>query len=308
MGNPDTINIPKESGYNWMACQKSISENDISAAYGNSDNTLVISGIGAGSSVKSISITFNADASVNEDYVGSVEFKGLGKDGVENNYTPSNTKSVNDKTIILDFSDKPRLANGSISIKFNNPVEIASVLLKDKNDNSKEINSIGTRSLISRMTSSVSGMFSSIFGRIAGDKETRALKAAERADKKAARQAEIAAAREAKKMAKLLVKQQKEEARKLKESLAVQSADIGALESKSVSAGTETAALADQDVEFEARSSGIDQWNKSAVAAIKRGNSGKKNGSFPVVPFAAGAMVLCACGAGVFIYRKKKSL
>lgn len=308
MGNPDTINIPKESGYNWMACQKSISENDISAAYGNSDNTLVISGIGAGSSVKSISITFNADASVNEGYVGSVEFKGLGKDGVEKNYTPSNTKSVNDKTIILDFSDKPRLANGSISIKFNNPVEIASVLLKDKNDNSKEINSIGTRSLISRMTSSVSGMFSSIFGRIAGDKETRALKAAERADKKAARQAEIAAAKEAKKMAKLLVKQQKEEARRLKESLAVQNADIGALESKSVSAGTETAALADQDVEFEARSSGIDQWNKSAVAAIKRGNSGKKNGSFPVVPFAAGAMVLCACGAGVFIYRKKKSL
>ena len=308
MGNPDTINIPQKSGYNWMACQKSISENNISAAYGNSDNTLVISGIGAGSSVKSISITLNADASVNEGYVGSVEFKGLGKDGVENNYTPSNTKSVNDKTIILDFSDKPRLANGSISIKFNNPVEIASVLLKDKNDNSKGINSIGTRSLISRMTSSVSGMFSSIFGRIAGDKETRALKAAERADKKAARQAEIAAAREAKKMAKLLVKQQKEEARRLKESLAVQNADIGALESKSVSAGTETAALADQDVEFEARSSGIDQWNKSAVAAIKRGNSGKKNGSFPVVPFAAGAVVLCACGAGVFIYRKKKSL
>ncbi len=308
MGNPDTINIPKESGYNWMACQKSISENDISAAYGNSDNTLVISGIGAGSSVKSISITFNADASVNDGYVGSVEFKGLGKDGVEKNYTPSNAKSVNDKTIILDFSDKPRLANGSISIKFNNPVEIASVLLKDKNDNSKEINSIGTRSLISRMTSSVSGMFSSIFGRIAGDKETRALKAAERADKKAARQAEIAAAREAKKMAKLLVKQQKEEARRLKESLAVQNADIGALESKSVSAGTETAALDDQDVEFEARSSGIDQWNKSAVAAIKRGKSGKKNGSFPVVPFAAGAMVLCACGAGVFIYRKKKLL
>lgn len=308
MGNPDTINIPQKSGYNWMACQKSISENNISAAYGNSDNTLVISGIGAGSSVKSISITLNADASVNEGYVGSVEFKGLGKDGVENNYTPLNTKSVNDKTIILDFSDKPRLANGSISIKFNNPVEIASVLLKDKNDNSKEINSIGTRSLISRMTSSVSGMFSSIFGRIAGDKETRALKAAERADKKAARQAEIAAAKEAKKMAKLLVKQQKEEARRLKESLAVQNADIGALESKSVSAGTETAALADQDVEFEARSSGIDQWNKSAVAAIKRGKSGKKNGSFPVVPFAAGAMVLCACGAGVFIYRKKKSL
>ena len=308
MGNPDTINIPKESGYNWMACQKSISENDISAAYGNSDNTLVISGIGAGSSVKSISITFNADASVNEGYVGSVEFKGLGKDGVENNYTPLNTKSVNDKTIILDFSDKPRLANGSISIKFNNPVEIASVLLKDKNDNSKEINSIGTRSLISRMTSSVSGMFSSIFGRIAGDKETRALKAAERADKKAARQAEIAAAREAKKMAKLLVKQQKEEARRLKESLAVQNADIGALESKSVSAGTETAALDDQDVEFEARSSGIDQWNKSAVAAIKRGKSGKKNDSFPVIPLAAGAVVLCACGAGVFIYRKKKSL
>lgn len=308
MGNPDTINIPQKSGYNWMACQKSISENNISAAYGNSDNTLVISGIGAGSSVKSISITFNADASVNEDYVGSVEFKGLGKDGVEKNYTPSNTKSVNDKTIILDFSDKPRLANGSILIKFNNPVEIASVLLKDKNDNSKEINSIGTRSLISRMTSSVSGMFSSIFGRIAGDKETRALKAAERADKKAARQAEIAAAKEAKKMAKLLVKQQKEEARRLKESLAVQNADIGALESKSVSAGTETAALADQDVEFEARSSGIDQWNKSAVAAIKRGNSGKKNGSFPVIPLAAGAVVLCACGAGVFIYRKKKSL
>ena len=306
MGNPDTENIPQKSGYNWMACQKSISENNISAAYGNSDNTLVISGIGAGSSVKSISITLNADASVNEGYVGSVEFKGLGKDGVENNYTSSNTKSVNDKTIILDFSDKPRLANGSISIKFNNPVEIASVLLKDKNDNSKEINSIGTRSLISRMTSSVSGMFSSIFGRIAGDKETRALKAAERADKKAARQAEIAAAREAKKMAKLLVKQQKEEARKLKESLAVQNADIGALESKSVSAGTETAALADQDVEFEARSSGIDQWNKSAVAAIKRGNSGKKNGSFPVIPLAAGAVVLCACGAGVFIYRKKE--
>ena len=291
-----------------MACQKSISENNISAAYGNSDNTLVISGIGAGSSVKSISITFNADASVNEGYVGSVEFKGLGKDGVENNYTPSNTKSVNDKTIILDFSDKPRLANGSISIKFNNLVDIASVLLKDKNDNSKEINSIGTRSLISRMTSSVSGMFSSIFGRIAGDKETRALKAAERADKKAARQADIAAAKEAKKMAKLLVKQQKEEARRLKESLAVQNADIGALESKSVSAGTETAALADQDVEFEARSSGIDQWNKSAVAAIKRENSGKKNGSFPVIPLAAGAVVLCACGAGVFIYRKKKSL
>lgn len=308
MGNPDTINIPKESGYNWMACQKSISENDISAAYGNSDNTLVISGIGAGSSVKSISITLNADASVNEGYVGSVEFKGLGKDGEEKNYTPLNTKSVNDKTIILDFSDKPRLANGSISIKFNNPVEIASVLLKDKNDNSKEINSIGTRSLISRMTSSVSGMFSSIFGRIAGDKETRALKAAERADKKAARQAEIAAAKEAKKMAKLLVKQQKEEARRLKESLAVQNADIGALESKSVSAGTETAALDDQDVEFEARSSGIDQWNKSAVAAIKRENSGKKNGSFPVIPLAAGAVVLCACGAGVFIYRKKKSL
>lgn len=308
MGNPDTINIPQKSGYNWMACQKSISENNISAAYGNSDNTLVISEIGAGSSVKSISITLNADASVNEGYVGSVEFKGLGKDGVEKNYTPSNTKSVNDKTIILDFSDKPRLANGSISIKFNNPVEIASVLLKDKNDNSKEINSIGTRSLISRMTSSVSGMFSSIFGRIAGDKETRALKAAERADKKAARQAEIAAAREAKKMAKLLAKQQKEEARRLKESLAVQNADIGALESKSVSAGTETAALDDQDVEFEARSSGIDQWNKSAVAAIKRGNSGKKKGSFPVIPFAAGAMVLCACGAGVFIYRKKKSL
>nr|WP_318717453.1 Ig-like domain-containing protein [uncultured Treponema sp.] len=308
MGNPDTINIPQKSGYNWMACQKSISENNISAAYGNSDNTLVISGIGAGSSVKSISITFNADASVNDGYVGSVEFKGLGKDGVEKNYTPSNAKSVNDKTIILDFSDKPRLANGSISIKFNNPVEIASVLLKDKNDNSKEINSIGTRSLISRMTSSVSGMFSSIFGRIAGDKETRALKAAERADKKAARQAEIAAAREAKKMAKLLAKQQKEEARRLKESLAVQNADIGALESKSVSAGTETAALADQDVEFEARSSGIDQWNKSAVAAIKRGNSGKKNGSFPVIPLAAGAVVLCACGAGVFIYRKKKSL
>ena len=147
-----------------------------------------------------------------------------------------------------------------------------------------------------------------IFGRIAGDKETRALKAAERADKKAARQADIAAAREAKKMAKLLVKQQKEEARRLKESLAVQNADIGALESKSVSAGTETAALADQDVEFEARSSGIDQWNKSAVAAIKRENSGKKNGSFPVIPLAAGAVVLCACGAGVFIYRKKKSL
>lgn len=308
MGNPDTKNIQEKSGYNWMACQKSISENNISAAYGNSDNTLVISGIGAGSSVKSISITLNADASVNEDYVGSVEFKGLGKDGVENNYTPSTTKSVIDKTIILDFSDKPRLANGSISIKFKNPVEIASVLLKDKNDNSKEINSIGTRSLISRMTSSVSGMFSSIFGRIAGDKETRALKAAERADKKAARQAEIAAAKEAKKMAKLLVKQQKEEARKLKESLAVQNADIGALESKSVSAGTETAALADQDVEFEARSSGIDQWNKSAVAAIKRENSGKKNGSFPVIPLAAGAVVLCACGAGVFIYRKKKSL
>ena len=283
---------------NWLGQYKAAT----GAGYKYENNKLTIYDYPASAGVKKITLACDVVHSANLSSLPAANSKFASYD-----ITPTVTKNEDNTIVTLTFTDA-MMTTGDIVIELYSPTSaVTGVTITDVADNNY-VPTTRSISFLGKMSETVSSAFGNIFGRIAGDKETRALKAAERADKKAARQAEIAAAREAKKMAKLLVKQQKEEARRLKESLAVQNADIGALESKSVSAGTETAALADQDVEFEARSSGIDQWNKSAVAAIKRGKSGKKNGSFPVVPFAAGAMVLCACGAGVFIYRKKKLL
>lgn len=305
----------------WVNCYKTPENVEVEFARTNSERKITIKGLTAAFGIKEIIFAGTGIESNDGSY--TLEFTGdlsSGNSSAKSKFTVSNVAdedAATDSVKLNLFSKKIKAVtcNGDVVITYNgNDAEatLSSMSFVDHQGNSHyvTISTPSTRSLklLQDKAIAVVDKVTGIFGRIAGDNETRALKAAERADKKAARQAEIAAAREAKKMAKLLVKQQKEEARRLKESLAVQNADIGALESKSVSAGTETAALDDQDVEFEARSSGIDQWNKSAVAAIKRGNSGKKNGSFPVVPFAAGAVVLCACGAGVFIYRKKKSL
>lgn len=323
VGNVSTAYPYSSGGENapWVNCYKTPENVEVEFARTNSERKITIKGLTAAFGIKEIIFAGTGIESNGGSY--TLEFTGdlsSGNSSAKSKFTVSN---VADEDVATDsvklnlFSKKSKAVtcNGDVVITYyGNDAEatLSSMSFVDHQGNSHDvtISTPITRSLklLQDKAIAVVDKVTGIFGRIAGDKETRALKAAERADKKAARQAEIAAAREAKKMAKLLVKQQKEEARRLKESLAVQNADIGALESKSVSAGTETAALADQDVEFEARSSGIDQWNKSAVAAIKRGKSGKKNGSFPVVPFAAGAVVLCACGAGVFIYRKKKSL
>ena len=290
---------------------------EVEFARTNSERKITIKGLTAAFGIKEIIFAGTNGGSYTLEFTGDLS---SGNSSAKSKFTVADVAdedAATDSVKLNLFSKKSKAVtcNGDVVITYSgNDAEatLSSMSFVDHQGNSHgvTISTPITRSLklLQDKAIAVVDKVTGIFGRIAGDKETRALKAAERADKKTARQAEIAAAKEAKKMAKLLVKQQKEEARRLKESLAVQNADIGALESKSVSAGTETAALADQDVEFEARSSGIDQWNKSAVAAIKRGNSGKKNDSFPVVPFAAGAVVLCACGAGVFIYRKKKSL
>ena len=323
VGNVSTAYPYSSGGANapWVNCYKTPENVKVEFARTNSERTITIKGLTAAFGIKEITFAGTGIESNGGSY--TLKFIGDISSGISSTSSEFTVSNVADDDAATDsvklnlFSKKSKAVtcNGDVVITYSgNDAEatLSSMSFVDHQGNSHDvtISTPITRSLklLQDKAIAVVDKVTGIFGRIAGDKETRALKAAERADKKAARQAEIAAAREAKKMAKLLVKQQKEEARKLKESLAVQSADIGALESKSVSAGTETAALADQDVEFEARSSGIDQWNKSAVAAIKRGNSGKKNGSFPVVPFAAGAVVLCACGAGVFIYRKKKSL
>lgn len=295
---PYNVVYPGSNNMNWLGQYKAAT----GAGYKYENNKLTIYDYPASAGVKKITLACDVVHSANLSSLPAANSKFASYD-----ITPTVTKNEDNTIVTLTFTDA-MMTTGDIVIELYSPTSaVTGVTITDVADNNY-VPTTRSISFLGKMSGTVSSAFGNIFGRIAGDKETRALKAAERADKKAARQADIAAAREAKKMAKLLVKQQKEEARRLKESLAVQNADIGALESKSVSAGTETAALADQDVEFEARSSGIDQWNKSAVAAIKRGNSGKKNGSFPVVPFAAGAVVLCACGAGVFIYRKKKSL
>ncbi|MCI7397014.1 MAG: Ig-like domain-containing protein [Spirochaetia bacterium] len=295
---PYNVVYPESNNMNWLGQYKAAT----GAGYKYENNKLTIYDYPASAGVKKITLACDVVDSANLSSLPAANSKFASYD-----ITPTVTKNEDNTIVTLTFTDA-MMTTGDIVIELNSSTSaVTSVTITDVADNNY-VPTTRSISFLGKMSETVSSAFGNIFGRIAGDKETRALKAAERADKKAARQAEIAAAKEAKKMAKLLVKQQKEEARRLKESLAVQNADIGVLESKSVSAGTETAALADQDVEFEARSSGIDQWNKSAVAAIKRGKSGKKNGSFPVVPFAAGAMVLCACGAGVFIYRKKKSL
>ena len=295
---PYNVVYPGSNNMNWLGQYKAAT----GAGYKYENNKLTIYDYPASAGVKKITLACDVVDSANLSSLPAANSKFASYD-----ITPTVTKNEDNTIVTLTFTDA-MMTTGDIVIELNSSTSaVTGVTITDVADNNY-VPTTRSISFLGKMSETVSSAFGNIFGRIAGDKETRALKAAERADKKAARQADIAAAREAKKMAKLLVKQQKEEARKLKESLAVQSADIGALESKSVSAGTETAALADQDVEFEARSSGIDQWNKSAVAAIKRGNSGKKNGSFPVIPLAAGAVVLCACGAGVFIYRKKKSL
>lgn len=295
---PYNVVYPGSNNMNWLGQYKAAT----GAGYKYENNKLTIYDYPASAGVKKITLACDVVHSANLSSLPAANSKFASYD-----ITPTVTKNEDNTIVTLTFTDA-MMTTGDIVIELYSPTSaVTGVTITDVADNNY-VPTTRSISFLGKMSETVSSAFGNIFGRIAGDKETRALKAAERADKKAARQAEIAAAREAKKMAKLLVKQQKEEARRLKESLAVQNADIGALESKSVSAGTETAALADQDVEFEARSSGIDQWNKSAVAAIKRGKSGKKNGSFPVVPFAAGAMVLCACGAGVFIYRKKKLL
>lgn len=295
---PYNVVYPGSNNMNWLGQYKAAT----GAGYKYENNKLTIYDYPASAGVKKITLACDVVHSANLSSLPAANSKFASYD-----ITPTVTKNEDNTIVTLTFTDA-MMTTGDIVIELYSPTSaVTGVTITDVADNNY-VPTTRSISFLGKMSGTVSSAFGNIFGRIAGDKETRALKAAERADKKAARQAEIAAAKEAKKMAKLLVKQQKEEARRLKESLAVQNADIGALESKSVSAGTETAALADQDVEFEARSSGIDQWNKSAVAAIKRGKSGKKNGSFPVVPFAAGAMVLCACGAGVFIYRKKKSL
>ena len=323
VGNVSTAYPYSSGGENapWVNCYKTPENVVVEFARTNSERKITIKGLTAAFGIKEIIFTGTGIESNGGSY--TLEFTGdlsSGNSSAKSKFTVADVAdedAATDSVKLNLFSKKNKAVtcNGDVVITYyGNDAEatLSSMSFVDHQGNSHDvtISTPITRSLklLQDRAIAVVDKVTGIFGRIAGDKETRALKAAERADKKAARQAEIAAAREAKKMAKLLVKQQKEEARKLKESLAVQSADIGALESKSVSAGTETAALADQDVEFEARSSGIDQWNKSAVAAIKRGNSGKKNGSFPVVPLAAGAVVLCACGAGVFIYRKKKSL
>ena len=295
---PYNVVYPGSNNMNWLGQYKAAT----GAGYKYENNKLTIYDYPASAGVKKITLACDVVDSANLSSLPAANSKFASYD-----ITPTVTKNEDNTIVTLTFTDA-MMTTGDIVIELYSPTSaVTGVTITDVADNDY-VPTTRSISFLGKMSETVSSAFGNIFGRIAGDKETRALKAAERADKKAARQAEIAAAKEAKKMAKLLAKQQKEEARKLKESLAVQNADIGALESKSVSAGTETAALADQDVEFEARSSGIDQWNKSAVAAIKRENSGKKNGSFPVVPFAAGAMVLCACGAGVFIYRKKKLL
>lgn len=321
VGNVSTAYPYSSGGENapWVNCYKTPENVEVEFARTNSERKITIKGLTAAFGIKEIIFTGTGIESNGGSY--TLEFTGDLSSGISSAKSKFTVADVADEDAATDsvklnlFSKKSKAVtcNGDVVITYyGNDAEatLSSMSFVDHQGNSHDvtISTPITRSLklLQDRAIAVVDKVTGIFGRIAGDKETRALKAAERADKKAARQAEIAAAKEAKKMAKLLVKQQKEEARKLKESLAVQNADIGALESKSVSAGTETAALADQDVEFEARSSGIDQWNKSAVAAIKRGKSGKKNGSFPVVPFAAGAMVLCACGAGVFIYRKKK--
>lgn len=295
---PYNVVYPGSNNMNWLGQYKAAT----GAGYKYENNKLTIYDYPASAGVKKITLACDVVDSANLSSLPAANSKFASYD-----ITPTVTKNEDNTIVTLTFTDA-MMTTGDIVIELNSSTSaVTGVTITDVADNNY-VPTTRSISFLGKMSETVSSAFGNIFGRIAGDKETRALKATERADKKAARQADIAAAKEAKKMAKLLVKQQKEEARRLKESLAVQNADIGVLESKSVSAGTETAALADQDVEFEARSSGIDQWNKSAVAAIKRENSGKKNGSFPVVPFAAGAMVLCACGAGVFIYRKKKLL
>lgn len=295
---PYNVVYPGSNNMNWLGQYKAAT----GAGYKYENNKLTIYDYPASAGVKKITLACDVVDSANLSSLPAANSKFASYD-----ITPTVTKNEDNTIVTLTFTDA-MMTTGDIVIELYSPTSaVTGVTITDVADNDY-VPTTRSISFLGKMSETVSSAFGNIFGRIAGDKETRALKAAERADKKAARQAEIAAAKEAKKMAKLLVKQQKEEARRLKESLAVQNADIGALESKSVSAGTETAALADQDIEFEARSSGIDQWNKSAVAAIKRGNSGKKNGSFPVIPLAVGAVVLCACGAGVFIYRKKKSL
>lgn len=323
VGNVSTAYPYSSGGENapWVNCYKTPENVEIEFARTNSERKITIKGLTAAFGIKEIIFAGTGIESNGGSY--TLEFTGdlsSGNSSAKSKFTVSDVAdedAATDSVKLNLFSKKSKAVtcNGDVVITYyGNDAEatLSSMSFVDHQGNSHDvtISTPITRSLklLQDRAIAVVDKVTGIFGRIAGDKETRALKAAERADKKAARQAEIAAAREAKKMAKLLVKQQKEEARRLKESLAVQNADIGALESKSVSAGTETAALDDQDVEFEARSSGIDQWNKSAVAAIKRENSGKKNGSFPVIPLAAGAVVLCACGAGVFIYRKKKSL
>ena len=323
VGNVSTAYPYSSGGENapWVNCYKTPENVEVEFARTNSERKITIKGLTAAFGIKEIIFEGTEIESNGGSY--TLEFTGdlsSGNSSAKSKFTVADVAdedAATDSVKLNLFSKKSKAVtcNGDVVITYyGNDAEATLSLMSfvDHQGNSHDvtISTPITRSLklLQDKAIAVVDKVTGIFGRIAGDKETRALKAAERADKKAARQAEIAAAREAKKMAKLLVKQQKEEARKLKESLAVQSADIGALESKSVSAGTETAALDDQDVEFEARSSGIDQWNKSAVAAIKRGNSGKKNVSFPVIPLAVGAVVLCACGAGVFIYRKKKSL
>ncbi len=321
VGNVSTAYPYSSGGTNapWVNCYKTPENVEVEFARTYSERRITIKGLTAAFGIKEITFAGTGIESNGGSY--TLKFTGdisSGSSSTSSEFTVSNVADadVTTDSVKLDLFSRKNSAvtcNGDVVITYygdDAEATLSSMSFVDHQGNSHDvtISTPITRSLklLQDKALAVVDKVTGIFGRIAGDKETRALKAAERADKKAARQAEIAAAKEAKKQAKLLAKQQKEEAKKLKESLAVQDADIGALESKSVSAGTETAALDDQDVEFEALSTGINQWNK-ASASVERGKSGKNSGSFPVIPFAAGAVVLCACGAGVYMYRRKKS-
>ncbi len=322
VGNVSTAYPYSSGGANapWVNCYKTPENVEVEFARTYSERRITIKGLTAAFGIKEITFAGTGIESNGGSY--TLKFTGdisSGSSSTSSEFTVSNVADadVTTDSVKLDLFSKKNSAvtcNGDVVITYygdDAEATLSSMSFVDHEGISHDvtISTPITRSLklLQDKALAVVDKVTGIFGRIAGDKETRALKAAEKADRKARRLADIRAAKEAKRLAKLQAKQLKEDARKLRESLAVQDADVAGLESKSVSAGTKTAALADQDVEFEARSNGIDQWNKASSAALKREDSGKKHGSFPVVPFAAGA-ILAACGAGIYIYRRKKSI
>ncbi len=322
VGNVSTAYPYSSGGANapWVNCYKTPENVEVEFARTNSERKITIKGLTAAFGIKEIIFAGTGIESNGGSY--TLKFTGdisSGSSSTSSEFTVSNVADadVTTDSVKLDLYSKKNSAvtcNGDVVITYyGNDAEatLSSMSFVDHEGNSHDvtISTPITRSLklLQDKALAVVDKVTGIFGRIAGDKETRALKAAEKADRKAQRLADIRAAKEAKRLAKLQAKQLKEDARKLRESLAVQDADVAGLESNGVSAGTPDAALDDQGVEFEARSNGIDQWNKASSAALKREDSGKKHGSFPVVPFAAGA-ILAACGAGIYIYRRKKSI